>query len=310
MEGLEEQNKQLQLRVLLAKRRSRELNRLKLKDIFNPRTVMLCDNSNFADFVGHIDEAFFLSHVPMVGFPPDAVRKNQFCSSKVSKVDCFTIKGEMFYVKCKQQQTIKDNDLALTLLGYEAKILQLIGNHDNINEMIGMTFLNDSAPALLFRNLPQNSLKDRIESLTGFLSLSWVNSFIDGLCEAVTYIHSQGVIHNNIHLNSVRVFSYSGFPVLTNFEFACRIESSKPLNILLREKFDDKLDHLPFSVKNMEEAPSVSSDQFYFGFILTKVGSKLGYIETDTLRKYNKLVQRCLNRKGILCYLVRDWKYW
>ena len=214
---------------------------------------MLCDNSNFADFVGHIDEALFLSHVPMVGFPPDAVRKNQFCSLKVSKVDCFTIKGEMFYVKCKQQQTIKDNDLALTLLGYEAKILQLIGNHDNINEMIGMTFLNDSAPALLFRNLPQNSLKDRIESLTGFLSLSWVNSFIDGLCEAVTYIHSQGVIHNNIHLNSVRVFSYSGFPVLTNFEFACRIESSKPLNILLREKFDDKLDHLPFSVKNMKK---------------------------------------------------------
>ena len=103
---MEEQNKQLQLRVLLAERRSRELIRLKLKDIFNPRTVMLCDNSNFADFVGHIDEALFLSHVRMVGFPPDAVRKNQFCSSKVSKVDCFTIKGEMSSVNNSKQSKI------------------------------------------------------------------------------------------------------------------------------------------------------------------------------------------------------------
>ena len=172
MGGLEEQNKQLLLRSLLAERRSRELNRFKLKDAFSARTVMLCDNSNFSDFVGQVDEALFLSDVKMLGFPKNAAWHRELSTSKVSKIDCYTLNGEMVYVKTKRQ-SVRNNDLALTLLGYEAKVLEIVGNHDNINELIGMTFLHDDdIPCLVFRNLPQTSLKDRIDSLTGFLSLS------------------------------------------------------------------------------------------------------------------------------------------
>jgi len=290
-------------------RRSRELRRLKLSQSFQPRSVLLCDNANFSEFTGHIDEMILAEWLPMVEMPQNISHHNKVYSDSISQIDKYSLKGEFFYGKVIRQDKPISFEKNLSILSYESKILGIIGKHHNIIDQIGLSFFSDDVPVLLIENLPKMNIEDYIKNDECYVNLPFLEAFIQGLSNGLSCIHDKSIIHNLLHGRSIFIDHYSGSPMISNFLFACRIESAKCITFPQKERFEC-MNHLPSAVRNSVVPPSISSDVYSFAYVLSKVLEKIQHVDKCTVIKLNKLVRRCFCNKSELRYSVRDWKYW
>ena len=242
----------------------------------------------------------------MFELPPNLKQHGIKDLNHIFQLDIYSLKGEFMYGKTLVSKTESTSyDRGLAVLGYEAKILELIGKHDNIIEQIGLSFFSGDIPVLFFKSLPQYSFQEYSKSKCAHIHVGFADTFITKLGFALDFIHNKGIIHNVLTGKSVYVNRYSGDPTITNFMFSCRIESAKCLTSALKGDIGN-LDHLPTAVKNSLVPPSLDSDIYSFACILSIIQAKLENVERESMIKLNKLIQRCFANKGTFYYLIRD----
>jgi len=287
--------------------RSRELSRMKLSQKCKAQSVVLCDAANFSDFTGFVDEALLTQVVPMLEIP-SMKHLRKFYDEGSYRIDKYILSGEIVFSKIIRSKNDTTFEGSLTKLGYESKILGLIGNHDNIVEQIGISFFDDDIPVLLFKGYSEITFSDYMKSADNKINLLLADRFIDGVSRGLTHIHGKEVLHNFIHERSVYVDRNSGFgnPIIGDFSYACRSECSKLLTPAQQDRFR-KYNHLPPKVHASKVIPSISSDVYSFGRLISLMQR---HIQDEALSiKLCKLVKRCFDNSEELYILTRNWKY-
>ena len=181
---------------------------------------------------------------------------------------------------------------SLALLGYESKILSLLGENENICRQIGVSFWFDK-PVLLCRSLSDVHLKEYLE-LNTKVNFPCFKMFVESLTDAIIHIHTSRILYNMITETSInmRATSLYSLPVVTNFAYACRIDSSKCLTLKQRESGISYL-HLPPDVRNGNCLPSVSSDIFSYGKVVSLVAGNLLCPSKEIYDKLYHFLVRC-----------------
>jgi serine/threonine protein kinase len=279
--------------------RSYELGRLKMSDKFKPRTVSLCDAALFSDFTGYIDEVLLEAPINVIDYPKDARVLDQLPSTENEIVTRLILSnGEIVMQKKVDPKSRFDRSKCSMILGYEAKIIGLLERHLNIIDLLGLAF-DKNVPHLIFRNL---------SSLTynGFLkkhytiNRTFLRFFVTELCDGLMYLHFKGVLHNMLTPTNILMRSSTSFlsPIIGNFSMACRIQSAKPFTIYQMKILGD-CHYIRHDVRNGQKAPSLSSDIFSYGYLISHLQSRVPSSDETALQLLRDLVSSCLSNKGL-----------
>lgn len=133
-----------------------------MEELFKPRTVMLCDSAEFSDHLGYIDEViletgveiFLLSNYSKAHRTLMKISNSNHNFSKTNFAN-----GEMMTIKTFDKKRNISNDKCLILLSHEYKIVKLIGVHESIVDIIGITsILCQDSYGLVFHFISDKSL--------------------------------------------------------------------------------------------------------------------------------------------------------
>eukprot|EP00794_Sanderia_malayensis_P010390 gene10390-11471_t len=143
----------------------------------------------------------------------------------------------------------------------EYQILNILSSHPNIPYPYG----------LVTRRIPQ--------IITSY-SLNWVPlvsmkpdceqklaTIVSGVIKAVSHIHHNGILHNNIHHKNVVVDANTGTPTLLGYSHVCLQKDAYVIPQVFLDTFGKDC-CLPFKVKDRLQKVSVESDLFCLGFTI------------------------------------------
>lgn len=249
--------------------RSKELTKIKLAPYLSQRTLKIAESACFSEFFGHVDEVLLETPVSMcMGLPQTEITKvEMFGVTQYHEICRATVVNGEFVVLKKLKNSLKFAvSKCFTLLAYEAKILKLVGDHENILKCYGISVVNQ-IPALVLSFESCLNLKQFL-SRNRNLRLETVKNIITGVGKGIDHIHDAGILHNMLLPENICLkYSTSNYaPVIVGFSSSCRVNSSKSLTILQQRKVADT-NHLPEPVKNGRNPPSKRSDIFSFGRI-------------------------------------------
>lgn len=126
--------------------------------------------------------------------------------------------------RCRWGQTVavkilhpyRDNPVQIRQFIREARIQGKI-IHDNIVRVYGMG-RKDGFLAIFMEYVYGNSL--RIASQTTEIKTEWLISFFSRLASALDYLHSRGIVHNDLKPENIIIGKVNGAFKLTDFGFA------------------------------------------------------------------------------------------
>ena len=157
---------------------------------------------------------------------------------------------------------------------HEAKILLILGKHPNIVSTLGLSHSKDNVYSILLTHEAKITLKQMFARVTS-IEDDTINHIMLKLSDAIEYMHSKRVIHNNLITENICLRHYLRHsktlyePIIIGFSHATRMCSSRPLTIYEQEKFKEMM-HLPVDVRQGVNAPSISSDMYSFKGIVRK----------------------------------------
>ena len=126
-----------------------------MEDFLKPRTVMICDSAEFSDHLGYIDEVILETEVKVFSISHKCQRNISKMKNSDKKFDYFKshfLNGEMMTIKTFKKTKDTSSEKCLTLLSHEYKIVKLVGEHENVIDLIGIsptTFLLDGSFGLV-----------------------------------------------------------------------------------------------------------------------------------------------------------------
>lgn len=306
---VEKKNVELKIKNHFLLKRSHELGKLKIGCNFQHRTIRLCDSANFSDHIGYVDQVLLETEIKYMG----DISSKIFSVSMMSTLSpthyyfqaCLD-NGE--YVQIKSYKKTISEEKALTLLGYEYKILSLVGAHSNIIEHIGLCYQNE-IPGIVSHYVSDVNVK-RYICRHKRLSHSFVRTFIYQLCHGLSYLHDKGILNNFITLDSIFLRCSSGYevPVITDFRWACRENSAELLTIQQVTTFADFY-HLPNRVRNGTLKPSRASDIYSYGSICMALSKHGDEYENIFKVKLAKIAEKCMLLKEFCNLFVLVDKY-
>lgn len=271
---LEVKNMKLTISNHLLQKRSLELGRLKMVGFLKTRTLLLCDSSNFSEYVGYVDEVLLETHVKIIDLIVDSAKLK--LTFKHDEYDHYLMNlgnGELCEIKTLTRGSKESEERSLTLLSHESKILQLIGEHGNIVEQLGLCCIEKfhTSIGLMLRYTSDMNLTMFLKNSQSMNSY-FVKTLVAQLQKGFSHIHEKDVLHNNLHTDNIYLRSSSGYsiPVISNFEWACRLESAKCLTLHQKNHFGKTL-HLPVNVRNGTKPPCLRSEYFSFGFVMSQL---------------------------------------
>ena len=249
--------------------RSRQLAKIKLDSHFSSRTVLMMDAANFSDFFGYVDEVLLDTELKVVDFPNDAVLQIMAVTSRFQIIRTTLKNGEFAALKQFKTRARLTEAKCLTHLSYEAKILSLVGYHNNVVYCHGIALV-DSAAAIVL-SYESDATLDKYLKRNPSIKIDFIQRILSGASEGILHIHRKGVLHNQVIPQNICLRYKCQFyePVLVGFSSACRADNSKPLTLNQQERFKDVL-HLPRQVKSGHVAPSFASDVYSFGDLCRK----------------------------------------
>jgi len=258
--------------------RSKELTRMKLVPSISPRSLLIGDNALFSDFYGYVDQLLLETEVD---FLEETESMNVFSSSPLRTTSRHVLRkivfenGEMAILKGIKKSLTVTREQCFAHIAYEAKIIKLVGKHENILDLYGIS-MNRNLPYLTMAYESASNLEESLKSHKSNLSSLIIKHILSGLCKGVSHIHSKDIIHNNLMPENICLKSNSHFvPVILGFSRSCRVPSSKPLTRIQTEEIKDN-NYMPSDVKAGIAAPTKISDIFSYGRIIQRICALMG----------------------------------
>ena len=297
-----EKHRRLVMKNELLAYRSKELSRLKVKPYVSPRSVLLVDSAVYSDFFGYLDSTVLEMPVRIVrihGFQPS--KKTLFAKGNFREVYKYTLdNGEDIILKTISRQQNFSNEKKVIILSIEAKIASLLSTHPNIIDYHGILATNNENSFIVQSCETSYLLRDFF--MLERSSDSWVvSSLLRGFCSAVNFMHTQGVINNNLTHNNiaVRYNSMHYSPVILSLSLACKAASAKPLTINQQMRYEGFI-HLPPRIMKGFEAPSYASDRYSVAFVIGNIIQILQKNESPFSDELNRIQRRCFRMDKFL----------
>jgi len=252
--------------------RSKELTRLKMKPYISPRSVLLVDSAVYSDFFGYVDTVILETCVSVVRIREFEPNNNcLYRSGNFRDIYKYSLKnGENVVLKTISPKLKFSDEKSVSILSVEARLARLISHHDNIVDYHGILLFENTC--FLIQTFESSYLlKDFFLHKKG-MDLMILSSILRGICSAITHMHTNGIINNNIRHDNIALRCNSMFysPVILSLSLSCRADSSKPLTVQQQMRYDE-CRHLPPRVLQGFEAPSFASDRYGFGFVIGNI---------------------------------------
>jgi len=276
--------------------RSKELTRIKVSPCVSPRAILIADNALFSDFYGYVDQLLSETEVSFCeGLSSASVFNFSIHKTTNSHEICKAVleNGEMVILKTIKRSLKQPKKRCFSRVAYEAKILKLVGKHENIVQSYGISVVKN-VPALILSFESYSNLEQILQNNKIAILPIIVYQILSGICKGISHLHSRDILHNNITTqniclkNNLQCF----VPILIGFSCSCRLASAKPLTNCQCEQIKDS-NHLPPKVKAGIMVPSKVTDIYSFGRIAQKVCC---FISNENFEKKGyEVAYQCLN---------------